>query len=246
MQTSSSGTHVRASQKPALGLLARLRQRSEQFNGLLTHEWGLLIGFVLALFLFLVLFSYDPRDAGFFSSGTAEGKLYNWGDATGAWIASFLLFLFGVFAYAVPFGVALVSWVVFRIRVNQTELNRRQLLISSASLFLLLSTGAALASLYLNGQDWFVPLPYSGGGMWGYALAQFMVSAIDRLAATLLLLSFFALAFSWIVGISLLQLVDVTGEILWLSWHWTGENWQEKWKPGLLDRKSTRLNSSHH
>ncbi|HQR82788.1 MAG TPA: DNA translocase FtsK 4TM domain-containing protein, partial [Thiotrichales bacterium] len=73
MQTSPSGTHVRASQKPALGLLARLRQRSEQFNGLLTHEWGLLIGFVLALFLFLVLFSYDPRDAGFFSSGTAEG-----------------------------------------------------------------------------------------------------------------------------------------------------------------------------
>ncbi|HQR82290.1 MAG TPA: DNA translocase FtsK 4TM domain-containing protein, partial [Thiotrichales bacterium] len=165
---------------------------------------------------------------------TAEGKLYNWGDATGAWIASFLLFLFGVFAYAVPFGVALVSWVVFRIRVNQTELNRRQLLISSASLFLLLSTGAALASLYLNGQDWFVPLPYSGGGMWGYALAQFMVSAIDRLATTLLLLSFFALAFSWIVGISLLQLVDVTGEVLWLSWHWTLENWQDKWKPGLL------------
>ncbi len=234
MQTSPSGTHVRASQKPALGLLARLRQRSEQFNGLLTHEWGLLIGFVLALFLFLVLFSYDPRDAGFFSSGTAEGKLYNWGDATGAWIASFLLFLFGVFAYAVPFGVALVSWVVFRIRVNQTELNRRQLLISSASLFLLLSTGAALASLYLNGQDWFVPLPYSGGGMWGYALAQFMVSAIDRLATTLLLLSFFALAFSWIVGISLLQLVDVTGEVLWLSWHWTLENWQDKWKPALL------------
>ncbi len=234
MQTSSSGTHLRASQKPALGLLARLRQRSEQFNGLLTHEWGLLIGFVLALFLFLVLFSYDPRDAGFFSSGTADGKLYNWGDATGAWIASFLLFLFGVFAYAVPFGVALVSWVVFRIRVTQTELNRRQLLISSASLFLLLSTGAALASLYLSGQDWFVPLPYSGGGMWGYALAQFMVSMIDRLATTLLLLAFFALAFSWIVGISLLQLVDVTGEVLWLSWHWTLENWQEKWKPSLL------------
>ncbi|UCG18686.1 MAG: DNA translocase FtsK, partial [Thiotrichales bacterium] len=70
--------------------------------------------------------------------------------------------------------------------------------------------------------------------MWGYALAQFMVSGIDRLATTLLLLSFFALAFSWIVGIRLLQLVDVTGEVLWLSWHWTLENWQDKWKPGLL------------
>ncbi|MBD3767745.1 MAG: DNA translocase FtsK [Gammaproteobacteria bacterium] len=61
-----------------------------------------------------------------------------------------------------------------------------------------------------------------------------MVSTVDRLAATLLLLSFFALAFSWIVGVTLLQLVDVTGEILWLSWHWTLEHWQDKWKPALL------------
>lgn len=48
------------------GVLARLRQKSTRLPGLLAHEWGLLTGFVIALFLFLVLFSYDPSDAGFF------------------------------------------------------------------------------------------------------------------------------------------------------------------------------------
>lgn len=229
-----SEPYRRASTPEVPGLFARLRIRSEELQGLLAHEWGLLSGLVLALFLFLVLFSYDPRDAGFFSSGNGEGILHNWGDATGAWIASFLLFLFGVFAYVVPFGVALVSWVVFRIRLTRTVVNRRQLLISSASLLLFLSTGAALASLYLNGQQWFVVLPYSGGGMWGYALSHLLVSLVDRLATTLLLLAFFLLSFSWIIGISLLHIIDLTGELLWLFWHWVLESWQDQWKPMLL------------
>lgn len=68
MQTSLSGQkqHTNTSSQQQLGIVARLRQRSHSFNGLLAHEWGLLTGFVVALFFFLVLFSYDPRDAGFF------------------------------------------------------------------------------------------------------------------------------------------------------------------------------------
>jgi S-DNA-T family DNA segregation ATPase FtsK/SpoIIIE len=236
MQTSLSGQkqHTNTSSQQQLGIVARLRQRSHSFNGLLAHEWGLLTGFVVALFFFLVLFSYDPRDAGFFSSGTGNGVIHNWGDATGAWLASFSLFLFGVFAYALPFGIALVSWVVFRIRLKQTEVNRRQLIISVSSLLLLLSSGAALASLYLDGHSWFVPLPYSGGGMWGYALAHFFVLMIDRLAATLLFLLLFVLSFSWVISVSWLQIIDITGEVLWLSWHWLLDAWQTRWKPALL------------
>jgi len=215
------------------GVLARLRQKSTQFNGLLAHEWGLLTGFVVALFLFLVLFSYDPSDAGFFSSGSST-FIHNWGDATGAWLSSFLLFLFGVFAYVVPFGVALVSWVVFRIRMMRSEINQRQFVISGTSLVLFLASGAALASLYLDGQSWFVPLPYSGGGMMGYALASFFVMIVDRLASTLLFLLAFFVAFSWIIGVSWLQIIDLTGEVLWLTGQWIQRSWHEQWKPALL------------
>jgi S-DNA-T family DNA segregation ATPase FtsK/SpoIIIE len=215
------------------GVFARLRQKSTQLHSLLAHEWGLLSGFVVALFLFLVLFSYDPNDAGFFSSGSAR-VIHNWGDATGAWLASFLLFLFGVFAYVVPFGVALVSWVAFRIRVMKSEIDQRQLIISGSSLVLLLASGAALATLYLDGQSWFVLLPYSGGGMTGYALSYFFVSIVDRLASTLLFLLAFFVSFSWIIGVSWLQIIDVTGELLWLAWRWIQRSWHEEWKPLLL------------
>lgn len=233
MQTVVSG-HKKT--KPTVhneGVLARLRQKSVQLHGLLAHEWGLLSGLVVALFLFLVLFSYDPSDAGFFSSGSSS-IIHNWGDATGAWISSFLLFLFGVFAYVVPFGVTLVSWVVFRIRMMQSIINQRQFMISGSSLVLFLASGASLATLYLDGQNWFVPLPYSGGGMMGYALAYFFVMTIDRLATTLLFLLAFFVSFSWIIGISWLQIVDLTGEILWLTGQWILRSWQEKWKPALL------------
>ena len=215
------------------GVLARLRQKSTRLPGLLAHEWGLLTGFVIALFLFLVLFSYDPSDAGFFSSGSST-FIHNWGDATGAWLSSFLLFLFGVFAYVVPFGVALVSWVVFRIRMMQSVINQRQFVISGSSLVLFLASGAALASLYLDGQSWFVPLPYSGGGMMGYALASFFVMIIDRLASTLLFILTFFVAFSWVVGVSWLQIIDLTGEVIWLTGQWIARSWREKWKPALL------------
>ncbi len=215
------------------GVLARLRQKSTQLPGLLAHEWGLLTGFVAALFLFLVLFSYDPSDAGFFSSGSSA-QIHNWGDATGAWLSSFLLFLFGVFAYVVPFGVALVSWVVFRIRMMQSVINQRQFVISGSSLVLFLASGAALASLYLGGQSWFVPLPYSGGGMMGYALASFFVMIVDRLASTLLFMLTFFVAFSWIVGVSWLQIIDLTGEVIWLTGQWIARSWRDKWKPALL------------
>lgn len=232
MQASASARSAHHSQHND-GVFARLRQKSTQLPGLLAHEWGLLSGFVLALFLFLVLFSYDPTDAGFFSSGSSN-QIHNWGDATGAWISSFLLFLFGVFAYVVPFGVALVSWVAFRIRMMQSEINQRQLMVSGSSLFLLLASGAALASLYLNGQAWFVPLPYSGGGMLGYGVSHALVMMIDRLASTLLLLLLFFVSFSWIISISWLQIIDLTGELLWITGQWLKRSWYEQWKPALL------------
>lgn len=214
------------------GLLGRLRHQSAPFHDWLSHEWGILTSFVVALFLFLVLFSYDPRDPGFFSSGSG-GVIHNWGDATGAWFSSFLLFMFGALAYFVPFGVALVGWVVFRIRQAE-QLDVHQLLVSAGSLLLLLSSGAGLSALYLDGNDWLVPLPYSGGGMWGHVLAQFFISIMDRLATTLLLLLLFLLAFSWMLGTTWIQIIDLTGELLWLSWRWSYVNWHQRWKPGLL------------
>jgi S-DNA-T family DNA segregation ATPase FtsK/SpoIIIE len=210
---------VEAQQPPAS------KQINQQINGVVTrvpsflaHEWGFWTAFALAVFLFLVLFSYHPADPGFFSSGNYDA-IHNWGDATGAWLSSFLLFVFGVFAYAVPFGVLMVGWVVFWIRVEHQKVDQQQLLKSSGSLLVMLSSGAGMATMYLDGQDWAVPLPYSGGGMWGYWVSSLFVSVIDRLAATLVLLLIFGLSISWMLGVSWFHIMDVTGEVLWQGFH---------------------------
>ena len=228
---SQHSSHARMAISPSL--LQRLRQRSAPLHNWLAHEWGILTGFVVSLFLFLVLFSYDPADPGFFSSG-ASSSIHNWGDATGAWLSSFLLFMFGVFAYVLPFGVAMVGWVVFRMRIQNEVIDRRQLLISASSLLLMLSAGAGLASMYLDGQNWAVALPYSGGGMWGYVLSKLFIGMVDRLAATLLLLLLFALSFSWMIGVSWLLIMDVTGEVLWLTGQRLKMAWFNQIRPALF------------
>lgn len=70
--------------------------------------------------------------------------------------------------------------------------------------------------------------------MMGYALASFFVMIVDRLASTLLFLLAFFVAFSWIIGVSWLQIIDLTGEVLWLTGQWIQRSWNEQWKPALL------------
>src|SRR5688500_18778511 len=56
----------------------------------------------LALFIFLVLVSYEPRDPGW-SHAVLARQTSNLGGLVGAWIADFLLYLFGLSAYLFPF-----------------------------------------------------------------------------------------------------------------------------------------------
>lgn len=223
-------------------LLDRLKREksSRPIPSLLAHEWGFWTAFAVGVFLLLILFSYDPSDPGFFSSGNVD-NIHNWGDATGAWLSSFLLFVFGVFAYVIPFGVWMVGYVVFWINVEHQQIDKQQLMKSSASLVLMLSSGAGMATMYLNTSDWTAPLPYSGGGMWGYWVASLFVGLIDRLAATLALLLLFGLSISWMLGVSWFRIMDATGEVLWNAFY-QGKHWfLTSARPKLSDFKDIVL-----
>lgn len=214
-------------------VVGNLKGKSNPISSLLAHEWGFWTAFAVGVFLLLVLISYNPADPGFFSSGSVE-HIHNWGDATGAWLSSFLLFVFGVFAYVVPFGVWMVGSVVFWIKVENQQIDKHQLIKSVGSLLLMLSAGAGMATMYLNSSQWDAPLPYSGGGMLGYWVASVFVSVIDRLATTLALLLLFGLSISWMLGVSWFQIMDSTGELLWNGFY-RGRRWLfTEAKPKLL------------
>ncbi len=167
----------------------------------------------LAFFLFIVLFSYNPEDPGF-SSVSREGDIYNYGGKTGAWLSSMVLYLFGVFGFLIPFGILFAGWVTLKIR-SGNELDYVRFVLSLFGLVLLITAGSGLANLYLEPQMSLIQLPYSAGGVWGYEFSGWLVSSIDLLGATLVLLVLFAVAFSMLTSCSWLKISEWTGRYAW-------------------------------
>lgn len=172
----------------------------------------LLICIGLSIFLFVVLFSYDPADPGFETVGKGQ-QPHNYGGATGAWLSSFVLYVFGVFGFLIPFGLLFAGIVTLKIR-DQARLDLLHFGLSLLGLILVILSGAGLAALYLEPNQTFIQLPYSGGGVVGYELSQSLVNAVDLLGATLVLLVLFALAFSLMTSFSWLTIMDATGMVL--------------------------------
>ncbi len=166
----------------------------------------------LAGFLFIILFSYNPMDPGFDQAGSAP--ITNYGGKTGAWLASMILYLFGIFGFLVPFGILFAGWVTLKIR-QDSELDYVHFVISLFGLFLLMMAGAGLANLYMNPYTSLIQLPYSAGGVLGYELSQWLVLNIDLLATTLLLMVLFAVAFSMLTSCSWLTILEFTGRYAW-------------------------------
>ncbi len=164
----------------------------------------------LAFFLFIVLFSYSPTDAGFDSSGSGTG-FQNYGGKTGAWISSMLLYVFGVFGFLIPFGILLAGWVTLKLR-SGNELDYLRFILSLLGLLLMISAGAGLANLFMQ-PDALISLPYSAGGVLGYELSSGLVSSVDLLGATLVLLVLFAVSISMLSSCSWLTIIDFTGKV---------------------------------
>ncbi|MBF6058344.1 DNA translocase FtsK [Thiomicrorhabdus heinhorstiae] len=178
----------------------------------------------LAFFLFIVLFSYHPQDPGFDTAGSVH-SVANYGGKTGAWIASMILYIFGVFGFLIPFGILLAGWVTLKIR-NGNELDYIRFVMSLFGLLVLLSAGAGLANLYMNPDTLLGNLPYSAGGVWGYELSRWLVSSVDLLGTTLILLVLFALAVSMLSSCSWLTIVESTGRITWQVIDWGQARYQ--------------------
>ncbi|WP_283103606.1 DNA translocase FtsK [Thiomicrospira microaerophila] len=187
-------------------------QRWVRWNWLL-KDLALLSCIGLAIFLFVVLFSFHPEDPGFQKVGHAE-QYHNYGGATGAWLSSFLLYLFGVFGFAWPFGILMAGWVTLKIRANP-DFDWGRFLLSLSGLMLIVLAGSGMANLFLHPENWLVELPYFSGGVLGYELSMWLVGLFDLLATTLILLILFAVGLNMLIGQSWLTISEVTGRATW-------------------------------
>jgi len=176
-------------------------------------RWLLLC--TLALFVALILFSYDRADPGWSHAATVR-EVHNYGGKVGAWFADLMLYLFGVSAYL--WAVFLLLRVVsgYR-RLHPSRLAERREAMDDAPFgfdrwvgFGLLFAGCmALESSRLPPLG--VDLPLAPGGLLGQLIADPLLAHLGAIGGTLVMLLMCAVGFSLATGMSWLATFERIG-----------------------------------
>jgi S-DNA-T family DNA segregation ATPase FtsK/SpoIIIE len=198
-----------------------------QIAALLRESWWLAI-VVLALYLALILFTFDKADPGWSHSSSVE-HIRNSGGRIGAWLSDILLFVFGLSAW---WWVVLCAFVVrwsFRRIENVTAADRRSYAVAGIGFAMLLVASASMEALRFYTIK--ATLPLAPGGMLGAGLSGLLSSAMGFTGATLVLLAMIAIGLSLFTGLSWIALLESFGGGLESAYHFTREkwaNWQDR------------------
>ena len=152
----------------------------------LVRESGWLAIVAIALYLALILFTFDKADPGW-SHSASIAQIKNSGGRIGAWLSDILLFIFGVSAWwwVVLCGF-FVRWSFHRIE-NETEGDRRSRIVAGIGFAILIVASASLEALRFYTIK--VTLPVGPGGMLGAGVSGLLSSALGFTGATLVLLA---------------------------------------------------------
>jgi S-DNA-T family DNA segregation ATPase FtsK/SpoIIIE len=187
----------------------------------------------LALYLLLILVTFDKADPGWFHSTAAAGAR-NAGGRVGAWLSELLLYVFGVSAY---WWVVLLGYIViagFRRLDGSRLLDRRSLLVALAGFVLLIAASSGIEALRFYTIK--AALPLAPGGMLGAVVSSSFSATFGFIGATLILLTLFAIGASLFTGISWLTVAEVIGAALETAYEFVLQSWQRR-----QDRKAGQI-----
>ena len=169
---------------------------------------------VLALFIALALSGYHRADPGW-SHAVPSASLRNPAGRGGAWLADFLLYVFGLSAWWwVVLLVVLVWWGYRRLDGLRTS-DRRPLYIALIGFVMLIIASCGLESMRFYSLK--AQLPLAPGGVLGIETAALCVRYLGYTGATLLLISLLALGWSIFTGMSWLSAAERLGALFELS-----------------------------
>ncbi len=178
-----------------------------------------------ALYLILIFFSYDQSDAGWSHSGDSI-QIQNAGGYAGAWLADFMLYLFGASAWWwVAFFFSTVSWSYRRIDIAGI-FDKHSALFSAVGFLLLLSASSGLESLRFHTIN--IALPQTPGGMLGNVISYHLSQILGFTGATLTLLILIAIGFSQFTGLSWVRFIEKIGENIETSLLFIINTWQTR------------------
>ena len=169
---------------------------------------GGLIGVSAAcIYVLLALFTYDPSDGAWSTSGTNDGPT-NAAGVFGAYIADLSFSMVGYWAYAVPILLAAKTLQIIFDRGARTDFSRELMAWRALGLVLIVVSGTALAAL---NQTVLVSLPQGSGGIAGVVVGSAFEQWFSRIGARVLLVALFLFGISVFTGLSWLRMMDLVG-----------------------------------
>ena len=184
------------------------------------RESGAIALVVLALVLCMALLSFDPHDPGFSFTGAGTG-VHNRVGPVGAWFADALYWMFGRPAYLLPVMLGFGGWRLMRRRTEREPSSHLNTAVRVAGFLALMVASCALAALHWSAGS----LPQGAGGILGSAAGESLVSGLDLLGATLLLLAAWMTGAALAFGVSWFTVMDRVGHGTWAAARWLRERW---------------------
>ncbi|MBI3052930.1 MAG: DNA translocase FtsK 4TM domain-containing protein [Betaproteobacteria bacterium] len=191
---------------------------------LVRESWWLAL-VALALYLALILFTFDKADPGWSHSASVE-RIVNSGGRVGAWFADVLLYLFGLSAW---WWVALCAFIVrwsFRRIEHVAPADRRSYFVAAIGFAILLVASASLEAMRFYSLK--STLPLAPGGILGAAFSGLLSSALGFTGATLALLALIAIGLSLFTGISWIAFLERLGGWLEEVYQRTRQSWTDR------------------
>jgi DNA segregation ATPase FtsK/SpoIIIE, S-DNA-T family len=162
-----------------------------------------------ALFVLLSLFTYQISDPGWSHASKSGASIANSGGQVGAYLADTLYFVFGYFAYLLPFTIVYVAWVVTKEFHSFKALNKTIIALRAIGLILMVAGGCGFLSL--EPQIKALDSVHSAGGIIGQVVGGGWYQMLNMHGATLVLLAMFLVGITWLTGLSWIKAVELIG-----------------------------------
>jgi len=155
----------------------------------------------LVIYLFIALFTFHINDAGW-SSISSETITKNYAGPVGAYIASFILALFGVIGFLMPF--LLIDFIrALLISRKEQKLGYLMFTVKTIGVIATILACCGLADLYLGFAKYW--LPQGSGGIIGYEIVKPLVKYLGLVGGSFSLIIMLAVGLTLYCGTAWLQ-----------------------------------------
>ena len=183
--------------------------------GFRLREAALILSLALAGYLLLSLWSYQPTDPGWSTTGMND-IVANRGGIVGAWLADSLLYGFGFPAYLSPLMLAFSGWLLFSWgKTADSEGALHFWIIKAIGLVMALAAASGLSTLSLASYAELLPL--GAGGVLGEVVGNGFVAIFGASGTTLLLLAVLLTGVTLFTGLSWLMVIERIGAIVMMA-----------------------------